>query len=93
MNWQPFMNKVYSFILSKQTTVSEKTHFQNHPTRSVATHSKTTETRFVKDGFHVIDGHVGAQSNSKLWLFFCIIKESNSEKTFFLVCSVHQHGA
>ena len=25
----------------------------------------------------------GAQNNRKLWLMFCIIEESNSQKTFF----------
>ena len=31
------------------------------------------------------DGHVGGQNNSKLWLVFCIIIESNSQKTFSLL--------
>ena len=31
------------------------------------------------------DGHVGAQNNSKLWLMFFIIRDSNSQKTFFSI--------
>ena len=31
------------------------------------------------------DGHVGGPNNSKLWLVFCIIIESNSRKTFSLL--------
>ena len=29
--------------------------------------------------------YVGIQNNSKLWLMFCIIIESNSQKTFFSI--------
>ena len=31
------------------------------------------------------DGHVGAQNNGKMSLKFCIITESNSQKTFFAI--------
>ena len=40
------------------------------------------------DGFQspeLGDGHVCVQNNSKLWLMFCIIIESNSQKTVFSI--------
>ena len=38
------------------------------------------------------NGHVSAQNNHKRWLMVYIIIESNSQKSFFLCCSVHEHS-
>ena len=35
------------------------------------------------NGFQSCDAHVGAQNNSKIRIMFCVIIESNSQKTFF----------
>ena len=64
---------------------SQVTHYEDILHQNYISSLVSLRTRYRWFSVTWWDGHVGAQNNSKLWLVFCIIIESNSQKTFSLL--------